>query len=133
MQEKLDGSGGGGDQWLYPGSRVRFDGIFKCNVVKYPLSDNCFGNTACTGITTQEYINGQCMPYHWIPLNDWTVVDENGNVLSNQTAYGGKSWLINNNVYTVEAIHTPSDSARLTLNGRQVWVYCKQLYEVSDK
>jgi len=119
------------DQILHVGSKVKFDGIFKVDIIRLPLSKNHFGNTKLTGVSFDEYKHGRCQEYHWIPLDDWTEVDEYGNSQEqDQIAVGGTSYVLNKNIYTVEAIHMPTDSAKLCINGHDVWIYCKYLYEV---
>lgn len=111
------------DQVLYKGSKVRFDGIFKVDIVD--VKNNLFGSKTLTGSITQSY--------HWLPSGPFTEVDANGNVTRDQVLGGGLSYVKNDNIYTVEDIDVPTNSAKLNINGRIVWVFSKYLYEVSDK
>lgn len=111
------------DQVLYKGSKVRFDGIFKVDIVD--VKNNLFGSKTLTGSITQSY--------HWLPSGPFTEVDANGNITSDQVLGGGLSYVKNDNIYTVEDIDVPTNSAKLNINGRIVWVFSKYLYEVSDK
>ena len=111
------------DQRLYKGSKVRFNGIFKVDIVD--VKNNLFGSRALTGSITQSY--------HWLPSGPFTEVDANGNVTRDQVLGGDLSYVKNDNIYTVEDIDIPTNSAKLNINGRTVWVFSKYLYEVSDK
>lgn len=120
------------DQYLYPNSKVIFDGIFKVDILKSPLSSNLFGCTKLTNVSFENYRKENCKSYHWIPLGDWTIVDKNGYRLQNQTAIGGKSYVKNDSVYRVLEIDIPTNSAKIKMNGRNVWVKSNCLYEVSN-
>ena len=115
-------SGTGADQVLYKGSKVKFDGIFKVDIVD--VKNNLFGSKTLTGSITQSY--------HWLPSGPFTEVDANGNVTSDQTLGGGLSYVKNDSVYTVQDIDVPTNSAKLNINGRDVWVFSKFLKEVSN-
>ena len=110
------------DQVLYKGSKVKFDGIFKVDIVD--VKNNLFGSKTLTGSITQRY--------HWLPSGPFTEVDANGNVTSDQTLGGGLSYVKNDNIYIVQDIDIPTNSAKLNINGRDVWVFSKYLYEVSN-
>jgi len=117
------------DQIIYIGSKVKFDGIFKVDIIK--RGTNLFGNTLLTGVTYSNYYNEKAKDYHWIPLDDFTEVDKYGSSVSqDDIVYGGSSYVINNNVYEVKEIDIPTNSAKLNLNGRDVWVFSTFLYEV---
>lgn len=117
------------DQIIYRGSRVKFDGIFKVDIIK--RGTNLFGNTKLTGVPFQTYYNEQAAEYHWIPLDDFTEVDKYGSTIEqDDIVYGGQSYVINNNIYTVEQIDIPTNSAKLILNGREIWVFSAFLKEV---
>lgn len=121
------------DQILYPGSKVKFDGVFKVDILRSPLSTNEFGCTELTGISFNRYYNHKCNEYHWIPLNDWTEVNANGSTEGQDNIVGGGiSFVKNNNIYTVEEIDVPTNSARIKMNGKDVWVFSTHLYEVSN-
>lgn len=119
------------DQILHVGSKVKFDGIFKADILKSPISSNLFGNCQLTGNSLDNYKNERVKDYHWIPLNDWTEVDKNGNSAGQDDKItGGQSYILNKNVYIVKDINVKSNSAKLEMNGRNVWVYSTYLYEV---
>ena len=123
----------GADQILYKGSKVRFDGVFKVDILKSPLSSNLFGCCQLTGCSLNDYKNENVKPYHWLPAEPFTECDSNGNATSDQVLSGGNSWVKNDNIYNVEDIDIPTNSAKLIINGREVWVFSKYLYEVSDR
>ena len=119
------------DQILHVGSKVKFDGVFKVDIVKMPIFSNLFGNTKLTGVTFNDYQNERAKDYHWIPADDWTEVDKYGSSQGqDQVICGGSSYVLNKNIYTVKAIDVKTDSAKLCLNGHDVWVFSKYLYEV---
>lgn len=122
----------GADQILYKGSKVKFDGIFKVDILKSPISCNLFGCTVLTGISFNDYYNEKCKSYHWLPAGPFTEVDRNGNATNDQVLGGGLSYVKNDNIYTVQDIDVPTNSAKLNINGRDVWVFSKYLYEVSN-
>lgn len=121
------------DQLIYKGSKVKFNGVFKVDILKSPISTNLFGCCRLTGVSYNSYYRETCKDFHWIPLGDWTVCDTSGNTLSSQVAIGGKSYVKNDNVYTVEDIDIPSNSSKINMNGRTVWVFSTDLLEVSDR
>lgn len=123
----------GADQILYAGSKVKFDGIFKVDIVKSPVSSNLFGCCALTGCSLNDYINEKVKSYHWIPSQPFIECDKNGNPTQDQILQGGISYVKNDTVYIVENIDIPTQSVELIINGRSVWVFSKYLYEVSDK
>lgn len=110
------------DQVLYKGSKVKFDGIFKVDIVDVP--HNLFGSKTLTGSITQSY--------HWLPSGPFTEVDANGNITSDQMLGGGLSYVKNDNIYEVIDIDVPTNSAKLNIEGRDVWVFSKYLKEVSN-
>ena len=117
------------DQILYPGSHVMFDGIFFVDIIK--RGTNYFGNTKLTGVPFSVYYNEKASSYHWIPLDDFTEVDKYGSELNqDDIVYGGASYVINKNRYTVKEIDIPTNSAKLTLNGHNIWVFSTFLKEV---
>ena len=117
------------DQILYPGSKVMFDGIFFVDIIK--RGTNYFGNTQLTGVPFSVYYNEKASSYHWIPLDDFTEVDKYGSeVNQDDIVYGGTSYVINKNKYTVKEIDIPTNSAKLTLNGHNIWVFSTFLKEV---
>ena len=67
-----------------------------------------------------------------MPSRPFTEVDQNGNVTSDQIIGGGNSWVKNDNVYEVIDIDVPTNSAKLNIEGRDVWVFSKYLKEVSN-
>ena len=117
------------DQILHKGSKVRFDGVFKVDIIK--RGTNWFGNTKLTGVSYKNYYNEKAKDYHWIPLDDWKEVDVGGNENGqDDIVVGGVSYVKNDNIYEVKEIDVPTNSARLTLNNHDVWVYSTYLYEV---
>ena len=119
------------DQILHVGSKVKFDGIFKVDILRSPLSTNLFGNTKLTGISYNDYYHEIAKNYHWIPLNDFTEVDKYGSSKNqDDIVVGGKSYVINKNIYEVKEIDVKTNSAKLELNGHDIWVYSTFLYEV---
>lgn len=117
------------DQILNPGSKVKFDGVFKVDILK--TGSNWFGNTKLTGVSFNTYFAEKAKDYHWIPLDDWTEVDAGGNSEGQDNiVVGGYSYVKNDNIYEVKEIDIPTNSARLELNGHSVWIYSTFLYEV---
>ena len=121
------------DQLLFKGSKVKFDGIFKVNILKSPLSSNLFGCCELTGVSADDYFNERAKDYHWLPLNDFVETDKYGNTKDQDDIItGGQSYVKNNNIYEVKEIDIPTNSAKLNLNGRDVWIFSKYLFEVSN-
>ena len=117
------------DQIIHPGSKVMFDGIFSVDIIK--RGTNLFGNTKLTGVSFNTYYNEKAMPYHWIPLNDWTETDKYGNpVDQDDIVYGGESYVINNNSYIVKEIDIKTNSAKLILNNKEIWIFSTFLKEI---
>ena len=110
------------DQIIYKGSKVKFNGIFKVDKIDIP--NNLFASKTLTGNITQAY--------HWLPSGPFTECDSNGNPTNDQLI-GTSSYVKNDNVYDVKDIDIPTNSAKLNINGRDVWVFSKYLYEVSNK
>lgn len=128
-QIPVDDKGEAKDQILHVGSKVRFDGVFKVDIIK--RGTNWFGNTKLTGVSYKNYYNEKAKDYHWIPLDDWKEVDVGGNENGqDDIVVGGVSYVKNDNIYEVKEIDVPTNSAKLTLNGHDVWVYSTYLYEV---
>lgn len=128
-QIPVDDKGEVKDQILHVGSKVRFDGVFKVNIIK--RGTNWFGNTKLTGVSYSTYYNEKAKDYHWIPLDDWKEVDVGGNENGqDDIVVGGVSYVKNDNIYEVKEIDVPTNSAKLTLNGHDIWVYSTYLYEV---
>lgn len=128
-QIPVDDKGEAKDQILHIGSKVRFDGVFKVDIIK--RGTNWFGNTKLTGVSYKNYYNEKAKDYHWIPLDDWKEVDVGGNENGqDDIVVGGVSYVKNDNIYEVKEIDVPTNSAKLTLNGHDVWVYSTFLYEV---
>lgn len=128
-QIPVDDRGEAKDQILHVGSKVRFDGVFKVDIIK--RGTNWFGNTKLTGVSYSTYYNEKAKDYHWIPLDDWKEVDVGGNENGqDDIVVGGVSYVKNDNIYEVKEIDVPTNSAKLTLNGHDIWVYSTYLYEV---
>lgn len=120
------------DQILQVGSKVKFDGVFKVDILKSPLISNLFGCCKLTGCSFNDYKNEKVKNYHWIPTNDFTEVDQYGNSTKDQILSGGTSYVLNKNVYEVKDIDVPTNSAKLNINDRDIWIYSAYLYEVSN-
>lgn len=119
------------DQILHKGSKVKFEGVFKVDILKTPYSTNLFGCCELTGVSLDTYYNEKCKDYHWIRLDDWTEVDSSGSSKGqDQIVIGGASYVLNKNVYEVKDIDVKTNSAKLTLNGHDIWVYSTFLTEV---
>ena len=118
------------DQIIYKGSKVKFNGIFKVDILKSPISSNLFGCTQMTGVPFNDYQSESCEDYHWLPTYDFTECDSKGNITKDQRLSGGNSYVKNDNIYTVQEIDVDTNSAKLTINGRDVWVFSKCLLEV---
>lgn len=117
------------DQIIHPGSKVMFDGIFSVDIIK--RGTNFFGNSKLTGVSYNTYYNEKAMSYHWIPLNDWTETDKYGNpVAQDDIVYGGESYVINNNSYIVKEIDIKTNSAKLILNNKEIWIFSAFLKEI---
>lgn len=120
------------DQILYKGSKVKFNGIFKVDILKSPLSSNLFGCCTLTGCSFNDYKNERVKSYHWLPTGPFTECDSRGNATNDQKLSGGNSYVKNDNVYTVKDISTKTNSALINIDGRDVWIFSKYLYEVSN-
>ena len=119
------------DQILHKGSKVKFEGVFKVDILKTPYSTNLFGCCELTGVSLDTYYNEKCKDYHWIRLDDWTEVDSSGSSKGqDQIVTGGASYVLNKNVYEVKDIDVKTNSAKLTLSGHDIWVYSTFLTEV---
>ena len=117
------------DQILEKGSKVKFDGVFKVDIIK--RGTNLFGNTKLTGVSYRNYYNEKAKDCHWIPLDDWQEVDMGGNTDGqDNVVVGGYSYVKNDNIYEVKDIDITSNSAKLVLNGHTIWVFSTFLYEV---
>lgn len=121
----------GADQILYKGSKVKFDGIIKVDIVNTKI--NCFGSCKLTGCSFNAYQKEKVQPYHWIPCNPFVECDTSGSPTSDQVLSGGNSYVKNDNVYEVKDIDSRTNSAKLNIDGRDVWIISTYLYEVSDR
>ncbi len=118
------------DQILHIGSKVKFDGIFKVDILKSPISSNLFGCCQLTGCTLNDYKSENVKSYHWIPLDDFIEVDKFGSSINqDDIILGGESYVLNKNIYEVKAIDVKTNSAKLILNGKDIWIYSTFLYE----
>ncbi len=118
------------DQILHIGSKVKFDGIFKVDIIKSPVSSNMFGCCELTGCSIDSYRKEKVQDYHWIPTYDFTEVDKNGASTKEQKLTGGSSYVINKNIYEVIDIDVKTNSAKLKINNHDIWVYSTFLYEL---
>ena len=117
------------DQILYVGSKVKFDGIFKVDIIK--RNTNYFGCIQLTGVPYDIYYKEQAKDYHWLPADDFTEVDKNGSTLGQDDIFqGGISYVLNKNIYEVQQIDIKTNSAKLIMNGHEVWVFSSFLYEI---
>lgn len=117
------------DQIIHPGSEVVFDGIFSVDIIK--RGTNLFGNTKLTGVPYMTYYNERAASYHWIPLNDFTEVDKYGSkVNQDDIVYGGQSYVMNEHKYRVQEIDIETNSAKIILNNRPIWIFSAFLKEV---
>ena len=117
------------DQILHVGSKVKFDGVFKVDILK--RGTNLFGNTKLTGVPFNTYYNEKAKDYHWIPLDDFTEVDQYGSSQGqDQVVVGGASYVLNKNVYEVKDIDVKTNSALLVINNHKTWIFSTFLYEV---
>lgn len=116
------------DQILHVGSKVKFDGIFKVDILKLPLGNNLFGCVALTGCSVKDYKNGKCKNYDWLKANDFIECDKKGNKTKDQLLVGGKSYVKNDRTYTVKSI--TGDSAMINVSGYDSLIKAKYLKEV---
>lgn len=113
------------------GDKVKFDGVFKVDILKSPLSTNLFGCTELTGISYFNYYHERCKPYHWIPLGDFTETNRFGSSkYQDDIVTGGKSYVINKNTYKVLNIDIKTDSIKLNICGNDVWLFSKYFYKI---
>lgn len=116
------------DQILHVGSKVKFDGIFKVDILKLPLGSNLFGCVALTGCSVKDYKNGKAKSYDWLKANDFIECDKKGNKTKDQMLTGGKSYVKNDRTYTVKSIS--GDSAIINVSGYDSLIKAKYLKEV---
>ena len=116
------------DQILHTGSKVKFNGIFKVDILKLPLGSNLFGCTKLTGCSTKNYKNNKAKSYDWIKANDFIACDNKGNKTKDQLLVGGKSYVKNDRVYTVKQID--GDSVVIHVSGYDSLIKAKYLKEV---
>ena len=115
----VDNPGEAVDQILHKGSKVKFDGVFTVNRI------NAKNNTFCS----YQLIGGNpTKDYHWIPSGPFVEV-AGGNNKVDQVLYVG-SKVRNDNTYIVQQTDIPTDSAKLVINGRTVWIKCSCLREI---
>jgi hypothetical protein len=62
-QIPVDDKGEKVDQMLHEGSKVRFDGVFKVDILK--RGTNWFGNTKLTGVSYNTYYNQKLLSVKW--------------------------------------------------------------------
>lgn len=117
------------DQIIHVGSKVKFDGVFKVDIIK--KGTNLFGSTLLTGVSFITYYNEMAKNYHWIPLDDFTETDKYGSTIDQDNVVkGGESYVINDNTYEVKEIDVLTNSSKLILNNREIWIYSTFLKEV---
>ncbi len=107
------------DQVLYKGSKVRFYGTQINSINK---KNDTFASTFYSGNGRKE-----C---NYLPLKPFYRVGANGKWYINQKVSLG-NWVKNDNIYTVKQVS--KQSARLDINGKDVWVLSRCLEEIADK
>lgn len=135
VQEKLNGgSPSGADQILYPGSKVKFNGVFKADVVIKANSKYPNGAVGCYATCYGAPIG----PYDYIPCGPLAVCNQDGsNANYNGIIYRGNYWTCDK-IFTVVAVEAPNKRvpngvATLEADGVRFCVDCGPLYEVSDR
>ena len=133
VQEKLGGSGGGADQVLTAGSKVKFNGVFKVDELVLP---------------NKKYPNGAVGSYKtcygapvgandWIPSGPLAKCNANGsNPNYNAILNKGDYWCCDK-IFTVKSVELPTKYTKngvaiLEADGVLFRVDCGPLYEVSD-
>lgn len=118
LLKKPDPNSKTADQVLYPKSKVRFYGTQIDYIDKR------------TDTFTSNYYTGNGRKnYHLLPLRPFYRVGADGKRYPNQVVVVG-NWLKNDNIYTVKEI--TSTSAKLNIDGKDVWVFSRCLEEISD-
>lgn len=115
------------DNLIKAGSKVKFNSVMKVDILRSPISTNQFGCCALTGCSYDDYYNMRVKEYHWIPCGSFDECDSKGNLTKDNIFQGGISYCINKNVYTVKAVDIPTDSAKINIDGKDVWVFCKYI------
>ena len=106
------------DQILHKGSKVKFNGTFYVNSIN--KNNNTFvSNTLIGGNPTRDY--------HHIPSGPFEEIGGNNKI--DQVLYAG-SIVRNNTTYEVQDISVKTNSAKLNINGRTVWIKSTYLLEV---
>ena len=77
------------NQILFKGSKVKFNGVFKVDIIKSPIASNLFGCTKITGCTFQDYKAGRAKDYHWIPTKPFIECEKNGTITKDQKLIHG--------------------------------------------
>lgn len=108
------------DQILHVGSKVKFDGVFLVHSV-----DSKYNTFTCLKLTGSP-INDT----HNIPSVDFTECWADGNVNGNDQIIHSGSYVKNDNVYVVKKLDKKTDSAMISVAGKDVWIFCEPLKEV---
>lgn len=131
---KINGqSGGGADQIIYVGSKVRFNGVFKINEVILPNGKYRNGAIGCYATC----YGAPCDANDYIPCGPLATCNADGsNVNYNGILRTGGYWTCDK-IFTVVAVEGPSSRARngvatLEADGVRFRVDCGPLYEVSN-
>ena len=115
------------DQILHTGSKVKFDGVFKVDILKLPLGSNLFGCTKLTGCSDKDYKIGKAKSYDWIKANDFIECDSKGNKTKDQILTTN-SYVKNDRIYEVKQID--GDSVVIHVSGYDSLIKAKYLKEV---
>lgn len=108
------------DQVLHVGSKVQLNGIYKINAVSSKLN----------GVICQELVGTPpYQTYHYIDATPCYEVDRFGNKTKDQIC-DTSHYLKIPGVFTVLAIDKKTDSCKIKIGSREVWVYCKPCTEV---
>lgn len=131
---KINGqSGGGPDQIIYTGSKVKFNGVFKINEVILPNSKYKNGAIGCYATC----YGSPCDANDYIPCGPLATCNADGsNVNYNGILKRGGYWTCDK-IFTVVAVEgptsrTPNGVATLEADGVRFRVDCGPLFEVSD-
>lgn len=111
---------GAADQVLHVGSKVQLNGIYKINAVSSKLN----------GVICQELVGTPpYQTYHYIDATPCYEVDRFGNKTKDQIC-DTSHYLKIPGTFKVLAIDKKTDSCKIKIGSREVWVYCKPCTEV---
>lgn len=113
-------SGEAVDQILHVGSKVQLNGIYKINAV----------NAKLNGVICQELVGTPpYQNYHYIDATPCYEVDRFGNKTKDQIC-DTSHYLKIPGTFTVLAIDKKTNSCKIKIGCREVWVYCKPCTEI---